>query len=400
MRTGDRRAYPRFVRSNRRSQGALLAVAVLSFAALVTSLVNARSSVHAAPGRPCARPDLVLAVPAAYTFASIGDFGDFPTTGRVAATIAGWNPEFIVTVGDNGYNPDATSNGAGGFVWAGSLIDRSIGQWFSPYIGNYQGTYAGGPAPGRPSRFFPALGNHDWDGAPGGGVWANLPYRSYFSLPGNERYYTVRAGSVQFFVIDSDPRSPGNGSQYETDGVSATSTQASWLRDHLADSDARFKIVLFHHPPYTSAPRGSITVLRWPFAEWGASLVLAGHEHMYERLDGPGGIPFVVAGHGGNTLTNSFPNSPSPAVSQVRVGDRIGALRLDVTPTQLTLTAVGQPVSNAAAPFATIDQISVPAAPVLTPNPDCATPPGTTLPPSRRLVATATAGADRLGSRP
>jgi Calcineurin-like phosphoesterase len=300
--------------------GLLVAVAISS-AVLAASSTLSRHPAFAAPDRPCAVPDLVLPMPSSFTFAVIGDYGDFPSTGRVASTMAGWNPSFIVTVGDNGYNPDATSNGAGGFVWNGSLIDRSIGQWFSSYIGNYQGAYGGGPAPGRPSRFFPALGNHDWDGSPGGGVWANLPYRSYFTLPGNERYYTVRAGSVQFFVIDSEPRSPGNGSQYETDGVSASSTQALWLRDHLADSDAPFKIVVFHHPAYTSAPRGNTTVMQWPFAEWGASLVLSGHEHIYERLTGPGGIPFVTAGHGGNTLTNVFPNSPFPAVSLVRVGD-------------------------------------------------------------------------------
>lgn len=382
----------------------LLVAATISSAVIAASLTQPRHPALAAPDRPCAVPDLVVPVPTSFSVGVIGDFGDFASTGRVAATMAGWNPSFIVTVGDNGYNPDATSDGAGGFVWNGSLIDRSIGQWFSSYIGNYQGTYGGGPAPGRPSRFFPALGNHDWDGSPGGGVWANLPYRSYFTLPGNERYYTVRAGSVQFFVIDSEPRSPGNGSQYETDGVSASSTQALWLRDHLADSDAPFKIVVFHHPAYTSASRGNTTVMQWPFAEWGASLVLSGHEHFYERLTGPGGIPFVTTGHGGNTLTNAFPNSPFPAVSLVRVGDRFGAVRLDVGPTHLTLTAVGQPSSNPGAPFSTIDQTSVPIAPTLPRSPACAAVPPTTTPGGTgggsSLVAAATEGADRLGVVP
>ncbi len=388
------------VAAARRTRAGVLGVLVVSIAGVAASVSGAGGFARAAPTRPCARPDLVLSVPAAYTFATIGDFGNFAATGRIASTITGWNPAYIVTVGDNGYNPDATSDGAGGFIWSGSLIDNSIGQWFSGYIGNYRGAFGGGPAPARASRFFPALGNHDWDGSPGGAVWTNLPYRSYFTLPGNERYYSVRAGAVQFFVIDSDPRSPGNGSQYEVDGVSATSTQAIWLRDHLADSDATFKIVVFHHPPYTSSPRGSNVVLQWPFAAWGASIVLTGHEHNYERLSGPGGLSYVITGNGGNTLTNSFPSNPAPAVSQLRIGDRNGALRLDVTPTQLTLTAMGQLASNASAPFVAIDQFNVAPAPVLAPNPDCSAPPGTTVPSTGRLVATVTEGADRLGPVP
>ncbi len=388
------------VATTRRTRIGVIGVLIASIVVLAASVSGGRGQVHAAPDRPCARPDLVLSAPSTYTFATIGDFGDFASTGRIASTINGWNPAYVVTVGDNGYNPDATSNGAGGFIWPGSLIDRSIGQWFSSYIGNYQGAFGGGPDPARASRFFPALGNHDWDGSPAGAVWSKLPYRSYFTLPGNERYYTVRAGAVQFFVIDSEPRSPGNGTQYELDGVSATSPQALWLRDHLADSTATFKIVVFHHPPYTSSPRGSNQILRWPFAEWGANLVLNGHEHNYERLTGPGGVPYVITGNGGNTLTNTFPSDPSPAVSQLRIGDRFGALRLDVTPNQLTVTAVGQLASNASAPFATVDQFTVGPAPVQPLNPDCSTPPPTTAPTTGQMVATATEGADRLGVVP
>lgn len=327
----------------------------------------------AAAEAPCAGPDAVVPVGASYSFATIGDFGDFPSTGRVAGLIAEWQPTFIATLGDNSYNPDATSNGIGGFVFAGSKIDRGVGQWFWPWIGAYRGTFGSGPAPDRPSRFFRVLGNHDWDAVPGGAVFGALADSQYYSLPGNERYYTVLAGDVQLFVIDSDPRSAtATGGRYEPDGVAADSVQAQWLQAHLADSTARWKIVLFHFPPYTSAPRGGSPVVRWPFAEWGASLVITGHEHQYERLTGPDGLPYVVAGHGGNLLTTTFPNSPAPAVSNVRVGGVFGAVRFDVTSTALTMTAYGQPQATPSAPFTVIDQLTVPAATTRPVRPACA----------------------------
>ncbi len=56
--------------------------------------------------------------------------------------------------------------------------------------------------------------------------------------------------------------------------------------------------VVFHHPPYVSDPRGSARWMRWPFAEWGADLVLTGHYHIYERIE-QDGLTYVVNGLGG-----------------------------------------------------------------------------------------------------
>lgn len=338
----------------------------------VLGMVTAsRDRVTAAPAGVCSGPDLVVPVPASFTFGVIGDYGSGSAARRVSTEMKRWNPTYVATVGDNAYDGDAPLDAAGNFVWSGSTIDRSIGQWFWAFIGNYRGAYGSGPAPARPSRFFPALGNHDWDGSPADGVWSKLPYRSYFTLPGNERYYSVRTGPVQLFVLDSEPRSPGTGAQYETDGVDADSVQGRWLRDQLADSTARFKIVVMHHPPYTSASRGGTAILRWPFAQWGASMVLAGHEHQYERLVVPGGVPLIVTGHGGQSLTGTFPKDPSPATSVVRVGDRYGALRIDVTPSGATVRMYSQPETDPTAPFTVLDQFTVPTAPTMPVNPSC-----------------------------
>src|SRR2546429_8826532 len=83
-------------------------------------------------------------------FAVIGDYG---TAGQneldVANLVKSWNPDFIITVGDNNYP----------YGWA-STIDKNIGQYFHDFIYPYTGTYGAG-APAQ-NLFFPALGNRAW----------------------------------------------------------------------------------------------------------------------------------------------------------------------------------------------------------------------------------------------
>lgn len=238
-------------------------------------------------------------------FAVVGDFG---VAGRSAADvgklIASWNPEFVLSVGDNNY-PDG----------AASTIDANIGQYYHSYIAPYKGTYGQGA---QANRFFPVLGNHDWN------TTGARPYLDYFTLPGNERYYDFAQGQVHFFAIDSDPHEP--------DGITATSVQGKWLQQKLAAAKEPWKIVYFHHPPYSSGDHGSTHDLQWPFREWGASVVLSGHDHDYERvvLDG---FPYFVDGLGGSSIYNF--NAPIPG-SVVRYSGEYGAML--VSADDLTMT--------------------------------------------------------------
>lgn len=213
-------------------------------------------------------------------FAVIGDYGaNSADEARVAALVAGWNPDFIVTTGDNNY-PDGEA----------STIDENIGQYYSAYIGDYAGVYD----PGSPTnRFWPSLGNHDWRAIACEAGECRGAYFDYFTLPGNERYYEVDYGLVRLFALDSQADEP--------DGIAAGSVQADWLREALAASNACFDVVFFHHPPYSSGRHGSTEVMRWPFAAWGADVVLSGHDHTYERLDA-GGFPYFVNGLGGKSI--------------------------------------------------------------------------------------------------
>jgi hypothetical protein len=240
------------------------------------------------------------------TFGVIGDFSAGQPLLDVSNLIRSWNPDFIATVGDNNYPSGAAST-----------IDANIGQYFHDFIFPYLGGYGAGATV---NRFFPALGNHDWDATPPAG-----PYLDYFTLPGNERYYDVTWGPVHLFIVDSDAREP--------DGISGTSVQAQWLRDRLAASSAAWKIVLFHHSPYSSgSSHGSSAVLQWPFQAWGADAVLTGHDHDYERLL-VYTLPFIVDGLGGRSITGF---STVERGSQVRYNGDYGALRVDANNDALT----------------------------------------------------------------
>lgn len=282
--------------------------------------------------RPAIAPALMIVVACAFalgtnahaadTFAVIGDYGDFSRNATdngmadVASMIDGWSPNAVLTVGDNSYDT-ATD-------WDNN-------------VGNFYGSYIEDPTPGSPdvrtagvgnNNFFPAAGNHDWDDP---GI---ASYLDYFVLPtnpsGNERYYDVVRGDVHFFVYSSHGKEPdddtGDNSRPASAAASTASTQGQWLKDGLEASTAAWQVVLMHHAPFaSSASHGSNPELQLAFGDWGADLVLAGHDHNYERLE-VDGLTYVVTGTGGHDL-DSFEDT-AVAGSVVRNNGDYGALQL------------------------------------------------------------------------
>jgi tartrate-resistant acid phosphatase type 5 len=239
-------------------------------------------------------------------FAVIGDFGqDGDAEAEVADRVATWDPELVLTVGDNNY-----------YDGLASTIDANIGKYYQRYIGGYTGAYGPGATE---NRFFPCPGNHDWNSGDLQG------YLDYFTLPGNERYYRVRRGPVEFFLIDSDTHEP--------DGAELGSIQAQWLEAGLADSEASFRVVLLHHAPYTSGLHTGTESMRWPFAAWGADIVIAGHDHDYERIV-VDGLPYLVMGTSGAALRDFVTEEVG---SQRGHADVFGALRVEATAKQMTI---------------------------------------------------------------
>lgn len=260
----------------------------------------------AAPAAEPTEPDPIEVNTQIMRLAVIGDYGlSGEPLARVAALVKSWEPDAILTTGDNNY-PDGSAD----------TIDENIGQYFNEYIGNYQGAYGPGAAE---NRFFPVLGNHDLDSAMG------MPYFDYFTLPGNERYYDVRFGALHVFFLNSDTR--------ENDGVGQSSTQAAWLQQALSASDAPWKLVILHHPPYSSGIHGSTDYAQWPFAAWGASAVLSGHDHTYERLM-VNGIPYFVNGLGGGPR---YEFVETQSGSEVRYRDQYGAMLIEAEPARMVL---------------------------------------------------------------
>jgi tartrate-resistant acid phosphatase type 5 len=238
-------------------------------------------------------------------FAVIGDYGgNGSPEADVAALVKSWNPDFIITLGDNNYPRGSATT-----------IDATIGQYYHEFIYPYTGHY--GPRD-ETNRFFPSLGNHDWQ------TDSARPYLDYFTLPGNERYYDFTWGPLHFFVLDSDLAEP--------DGVSSSSVQGEWLKGKLAESTSPWNVVYFHHAPYSSGLHGPSDWMQWPFRQWGASVVLSGHDHTYERLE-VGGLTYFVNGLGGGAIYHFSSLYPG---SQVRYNADYGAMLVVADPQQMT----------------------------------------------------------------
>jgi hypothetical protein len=72
--------------------------------------------------------------------------------------------------------------------------------------------------------------------------------------------------------------------------------------------------------------------MRWPFAAWGANVVLTGHEHTYERLS-VDGIPYFVNGLGGGGIYNFGTSLPE---SQFRYDADHGAMLVVASQTEMS----------------------------------------------------------------
>src|SRR5439155_12149420 len=148
---------------------------------------------------------LFLLCPSAFcqpvVIATIGDYGTGDSNEMaVANLVKSWDPDFVLSLGDNNY---------GGT----NYFDTAVGQFYHEFVYPYSGSYGSGAST---NRFWPCLGNHDW-GYPFPSFEIMRFYLDYFQLPGNERYYNYRYGPVEIFAIDSEGLEP--------DGFSSDSVQ-------------------------------------------------------------------------------------------------------------------------------------------------------------------------------
>ena len=196
--------------------------------------------------------------PGSFHFAVIGDTGTGERAAYdVAARLAQYREKFkfdiVLMLGDNMYG----------------------GQKPKDYVKKFEAPYK--PLLDSGVKFYAALGNHD-----------DPNQRSYklFNMNG-ERFYSFKPrDGIRFFAIDSNYMDK---------------TQLAWLEKELAASGSDWKIAFFHHPLYSSGGKhGSDVQLRAIleplFVKHNVSLVLAGHDHFYERVKPQRGITHFVIG--------------------------------------------------------------------------------------------------------
>ena len=141
--------------------------------------------------------------------------------------------------------------------------------------------------------FHAALGNHDIRTGNGDPQVAYPP----FGMGG--RWYRLRRGPVEFFVIDTNVNAPWQ-------------HQKPWLRKALASSTAPWKVVVGHHPLYSSGFYGNdpqaIARLTPLFRQYGVQLYINGHDHHYERSRPIDGTTYLIVGGGGASLRPVVPD--------------------------------------------------------------------------------------------
>lgn len=249
------------------------------------------------------------------TVAFLGDSGrisdDIQT---VADLIQGWQPDLVVHAGDLAYASGGGSSTLNDF-------EEQVGQYFWRYIGGYNGLYGVGPVE---NKFFPVLGNHDWDD---GGI---DNYLDFFQLPKNpnERYYHYKRGPIHFVHLSGY-------SAEEPDGITEESTQGAWAIDVIENSDCPWVIPIVHFPPYCSdsSHYPGTSDLRWLLTQDKVTAVVCGHAHNAEAVRI--GTKYVfITGNGGHSL-RGFNGVPVDG-SEFRYSSDYGALRLDATRSELT----------------------------------------------------------------
>lgn len=254
---------------------------------------------HGAGAAPAASPDPLLL--AAGDIASCASTGDEATALLLDAL-----PGDVATIGDNVYE-------------SGSAAE---------YANCYDPTWGRAKA-----RTHPAPGNHEYNTPGAGGYF--LYFGAAAGSP-SQSYYSYDLGAWHIISLDSDCTAIAG-------GCGAGSAEERWLRLDLASHPADCTLAYWHHPRFSSGLHGNEPLMQpiWQaLYDYGADVVLSGHDHDYERFapqtpaglaDGTSGIREFVVGTGGRSHYAVGALRPNSEISN---SDTYGVL-------QLTLHATG-----------------------------------------------------------
>ncbi len=228
-----------------------------------------------------------------FRFVVIGDHGQGTPAMYAIADRVNERTDFdtLLTVGDNIYGtPSCNTDGAPG--------------WYEPYwFQLYRPTIQ------RVSAFI-TLGNHDNDTA--SGMWAVVNYHMPTNAPAaiREKNYSFTFGNVHFAVLDSDP--------FQNNDTAAMSVITTWLSNDLAGASQPWKMVFYHHPPYTSLGSHDDNVRMKShivpvMKAYGVQMAFQGHNHHYERINAIDGINYLTSGACGAGLYATSNRKPYSA---------------------------------------------------------------------------------------
>lgn len=195
--------------------------------------------------------------------------------------------QFVLSTGDNFYENGVES------------IDDP------QFMSSYENVYTGADLE---INWYLALGNHDYMG----NVQAEIDYTQKsrrWNMP--SRYYTVTKhladgkGDLQIFVIDTSPliRKYHHEEKYHNVIGQDTAAQMKWLTEELAKSKARWKIVIGHHPVYSSIGTDVPDYFQHRFTrlfnKYHVDAYFCGHEHNLEYLKpAKGNTRYFLSGAG------------------------------------------------------------------------------------------------------
>lgn len=237
------------------------------------------STVHA---RQLTLPDNVTSV----KFAVIGDSGRGSRQQReVAEEMLRWRDhfpfDFVVMLGDNIYEGPASPED----------YRRKFEQPYAELL------HAG-------VDFFAVLGNHD-DVREINYAPFNMNGQRYYSFAPPADLLAKIASRVEFFALDT---------------TLPSLTQLNWLDERLSKSKALWKIVLSHHPLYTSGRYRNYSfiyrrALEPTLLRHGVDAVFSGHEHIYQRTRLQNGVQYFISGGAGSIRPDDGVVSPLVARS-------------------------------------------------------------------------------------
>jgi acid phosphatase type 7 len=185
------------------------------------------------------------------------------------------------------------------------------------------------------ARTRPAPGNHEYGGSAATGY-----FRYWGKQAGDPEkgYYSYDLGSWHIVALNTNCNAKGLG------GCGEGSPEEAWLKQDLAAHPNSCIVAYGHHPLFSSgllrshAEHPELTPLWRDLHEAHADLILAGHEHAYERFapqdpegnpDPENGIREIVVGTGGRSHTPLGYAQPN---SEVRNDRTYGVLKLTLSP--------------------------------------------------------------------